>query len=198
MATRPTERDLEHRLAVGIGALDALRAAGLVVATAEEQRLLDGLRVERARRVARFGDRSAPVTAVDADVAEIGGRREVLAAEATRASTPTPVPAAESGALYGRVVGPDGKGGVAGVVVKAKDRKGRIVATTKTDESGAYTLDLPAEAAQEGVRVQLVVGRKIVFEDSDIQPVGSNAVRWRELTMPRAGGSHGGRPGRRD
>ena len=162
-----------------VGTVDALRAAALASAAADDDQLLDTLRWERSVQAATYGEDSAEVAALDRETAIVERRQAVLATEAERARLPVPDPVNDAAVVHGRVVNSNRRS-VDNLTVRARDADGTVVATDTTASGGTYRLVI---ADDRPVHLEVARRGKVLAADRRATRLIVGSVTWRELAI---------------
>ena len=152
------------------GVIAPIRLASLALAAKLEAAKLRSLKLERARLLARHGEKSTELeridTVFDAHVAAV--KTGLL--EIQRARVPPLQPGKENAVIHGRVVDVQGKG-VKAVTVTAHDAEGKAIATSKSDDAGYYHMKLASPEAATKPKVSLRTSAKSTEpQDLELMP----------------------------
>lgn len=170
--------------AIALGSKSRRDALNLTAKTWDGR--LAALTAEQARLAAKYGPRSSRAKGAQIRVDMHKALRTEILAELTRTSMKTPAPVQNQFILYGRVLDKNGNG-LPAIPLVAQDINGGGLAQSTTDQSGAFELDVPAQAGLEtGTTFQfrtVVANARIAAETFDV-PTGGLAYREYVIAQP--------------
>lgn len=155
----------------------ALDFAGEISAARSVRRQREALRV-----TARYGEDSQQAKAANARIARQASFDSALSFEKARAAVPVPPADPEAAVLYGRVLESTGKPVDCAVVQVASGNK-TVIATARSDASGAYELRAAERPAGE-VRLGAARSAGQPFHDFGPLPLALGSRAYRDIVFP--------------
>jgi hypothetical protein len=193
--------EIRDRIDESVRAVEAMRIAGLGLATALQEAKAGTLRREVARRRSKYGEGSPQEAAAIARLGDHERLGSELALEATLARRPPSRPEKGGFVLEGHVVD-EAFGPVPGAVASAVLENGDHVVNDETDKRGRFRLVVPVEqrTAESSGAVRLEValekdGEVVARDDFPVTPTADRVV-YRRVVVAAPPEDSGRRPGR--
>ena len=195
--------EIRQRIEESVRAVEAMRIAGLGLATALQEAKVGTLRREVARRRSKYGEGSPQEAAAIARLGDHERLGSELALEATLARQPPSRPEKGGFVLEGHVVD-EAFGPVPGAVVSAVLEDGDHVVDDETDKRGRFRLVVPVDertAKLKGaVRLEVALekgGEVVARDDFPVTPTADSVVYRRVVVTAPREDSSGRRPSSR-